>query len=388
MSSAKSKLKFFFPALPAQLGYWIVEDLVDRKTEFYPKGGLDQLVSASSSLRHWRPAMCSRLPFLFQRRGLKQLSKAGIVAILDHHALPGVQTSQQMFTGRHTQYNYHRALMWTAVMTALSHVDPAFSNVVSIEAVNEPAMDANQTPGHGDFQKNFVLVVRAVEYLLGIPVPGLKTNAEVNSNVTVALGLAADLPPIFPTEVRSVIADATPILSKLGVQFSSPNIQAEPLVTNFMDINWQYNKPANPADAALGPQIYDNHLYYSYGGVADANENAYLTSICNLKRIETDAALRNSPLYFGEWALPTQFQASDAFLRKWADAQKRAYSRGAGWIFWNFKVEISSLAGDLARQWSYLEGVKRGYLTKDPSKLLDPRVCDSYVKSSVAAESD
>lgn len=101
MSSAKSKLKFFFPALPAQLGYWIVEDLVDRKTEFYPKGGLDQLVSASSSLRHWRPAMCSRLPFLFQRRGLKQLSKAGIVAILDHHALPGVQTSQQMFTGRH-----------------------------------------------------------------------------------------------------------------------------------------------------------------------------------------------------------------------------------------------------------------------------------------------
>jgi hypothetical protein len=30
-----------------------------------------------------------------------------------------------------------------------------------------------------------------------------------------------------------------------------------------MDINWQYNNPANPADAAIGPQIYDNHLYYS-----------------------------------------------------------------------------------------------------------------------------
>jgi hypothetical protein len=33
-----------------------------------------------------------------------------------------------------------------------------------------------------------------------------------------------------------------------------------------------------------------------------------------------------------EWGLPTQFNASDAFLNKWADAQKLAYSQGAGWI--------------------------------------------------------
>lgn len=31
-----------------------------------------------------------------------------------------------------------------------------------------------------------------------------------------------------------------------------------------MDINWQYNSPSNPADAAIGPQGYDNHLYYRY----------------------------------------------------------------------------------------------------------------------------
>ena len=28
-----------------QLGYWIVEALVDRATEFYPRGGIKQLVS-------------------------------------------------------------------------------------------------------------------------------------------------------------------------------------------------------------------------------------------------------------------------------------------------------------------------------------------------------
>ena len=44
-----------------------------------------------------------------------------------------------------------------------------------------------------------------------------------------------------------------------------------------MDINWQFNNPANPADAAVGPQGYDNHLYYRY--VADnlAGERMELT---------------------------------------------------------------------------------------------------------------
>jgi glucan endo-1,6-beta-glucosidase len=35
-------------------------------------------------------------------------------------------------------------------MTGLSHLDPAFSNVVAIEAVNEPIMNASLTPGYGN----------------------------------------------------------------------------------------------------------------------------------------------------------------------------------------------------------------------------------------------
>ncbi|KAG6872903.1 hypothetical protein C0995_005309 [Termitomyces sp. Mi166 len=348
--------------IPVQtLGYWIVEDLVDRSTEFFPRGGLSQL-----------------------RRGLQQLSKAGIVVILDHHALPGVQDPQQQFTGRQTPYNYGRALVWTAVMTALSHIDPAFSNVVAIEAVNEPIMDANQTPGYGEFQKNFVLVVRAVELLLGIPVlksdPGPNINTQVNANITTSLELVAHLPPIFPPDVNKAVLDAIPIILKLCTQFSVKGIlhfsgshKKESLITNFMDINWQFNNPPNPADVAIGPQIYDNHLYYSCLNLARPH------GILDLDRVQNDAALGNSPLYFGEWALPTQFPASDAFLYKWADAQKRAYSQGAGWIFWNFKIEKSDLAGDTARQWSYLEGVRLGYLTKDPSQLHNPHVCDPYL---------
>ena len=32
-----------------------------------------------------------------------------------------------------------------------------------------------------------------------------------------------------------------------------------------MDVTWQYNNPANPADAAIGAMSYDTHLYYNFG---------------------------------------------------------------------------------------------------------------------------
>ena len=37
-------------------------------------------------------------------------------------------------------------------------------------------------------------------------------------------------------------------------------------------------------------------------------------------------------MWFGEWSISTNFDATDAFLKDWADAQKLAYSKGAGWI--------------------------------------------------------
>ena len=43
------------------------------------------------------------------------------------------------------------------------------------------------------------------------------------------------------------------------------NVPFTRALDSFMDVNWQYNNPANPADAAIGPAGYDNHLYYSFG---------------------------------------------------------------------------------------------------------------------------
>jgi hypothetical protein len=40
----------------------------------------------------------------------------------------------------------------------------------------------------------------------------------------------------------------------------------------------------------------------------------------------------NSPMWYGEWAISTNFDATDEFMYKWADAQKLKYSESTGWL--------------------------------------------------------
>ncbi|KAH9991331.1 glycoside hydrolase superfamily [Russula compacta] len=337
------------------LGYWIVEPLVNRSTEHYPRGGIKYLAN-----------------------GLDMLRKAEIQVILDHHALPGVQT---------TDYNYGRALTWTAVMTFITHLHPNFGSVFSIEAVNEPITNATQTPGYGDFQKNFVRTVRAVELLLGEHVPGCSvlegTPSITNLGERLAEAFVVDTLGLFTPPVVEALEQSFHILlytaQELEWTIDFTGCQEQSLITtNFMNILWQYNNPANPSDAAIGPQAYDDHLYYKQG-VAAANPEAYLQNLCNRNDIQEDVSAGNTPAWYGEFSLGTEFNATDDFLIKWADAQKLMFSQGAGWLFWSFKFENTS---SYARQWSYFEGLKRGYFTEDPSQLYDPNVCVPYRNSS------
>ena len=59
-----------------------------------------------------------------------------------------------------TPYNYFRALQWAAVTAFVAHVDPAFSGVFGIEAVNEPLLSAAMTPGYGDCEFPIVMFPR------------------------------------------------------------------------------------------------------------------------------------------------------------------------------------------------------------------------------------
>ena len=130
-------------------------------------------------------------------------------------------------------------------MTGLSHLDSNFGSVFAIQAVNEPRMNPNDTPGYGDckhprfclspdllvllltrrqhpVQKNFVQTMRVVESLLGVnttvsPVVRLSPNQTLlSSNFTAAFtGMLIDSPHINP-EVRQAVLASSPILIGLS----------------------------------------------------------------------------------------------------------------------------------------------------------------------------
>jgi hypothetical protein len=74
-----------------------------------------------------------------------------------------------------------------------------------------------------------------------------------------------------------------------------------------MNRDWQYSvSPStdpvpNPATYARGPQLYDNHLYFNFGGVSEAQTPAsYMGVICNLTRVEDAQKIGDAPMVFGE----------------------------------------------------------------------------------------
>ncbi|KAG9076215.1 hypothetical protein FS749_012039 [Ceratobasidium sp. UAMH 11750] len=199
-------------------------------------------------------------------------------------------------------------------MTAITHIDPDFSSMFAIEAINEPEMDYNKTPGLGDYDKNFVKVIRLVELALGVKCPDTDYSRLYKSTTTFDLGILAVAKQAEPA-IAEVLKEAASYLpsmlaqlrlnvplkralgedaddsdsGKLSAKYCARGISTtlnkgancQCLTTTFTNKDWQYNNPVNPTEAAIRPQFYDAHLYFSFGGVADPNAESYLKVICS-----------------------------------------------------------------------------------------------------------
>jgi len=90
-------------------------------------------------------------------------------------------------------------------------------------------------------QKNFVQVVRAVEWALGIPVPGYSPMPDSGSrNATSCFSTAAES-SLFSDEVRQVLQDSIPVFTQVARQltlvpdFNHASQRRQPLVTTCVD---------------------------------------------------------------------------------------------------------------------------------------------------------
>jgi len=379
------------------LGFWIVEELVEAPAELYAQGGWMEL-----------------------KRGLRQLRDAGFHVTLDMHALPGVSAANQQFAGNVTSdvqfyqdRNYRRALTWSAVLTAMSHLDPDFSSVVAIECINEPLQDANLTPGLETYYSDFVTITRVIEYALGVQcetdlVESIHRLAR-SKNALAALQAAI---PLIPTYARKanvavdpkvlgvlknsasspspVTTAPTPVRTSIHTAASRSNIPAATpkscLTTMGMPKRWQWKGDgASMANHTLGPAAYDDHMYYAYGGVADANLKSYLTTMCNQQHYQEAIKLGETVYGHGEFSLAVNFNATHDDLRAWGDAQRFRYNQEHFWTFWTFRlgqVMEPKLSQSLVENWSYLGVVEAGVWPRDPSHLYNPHICTPYLNST------
>lgn len=83
----------------------------------------------------------------------------------------------------------------------------------------------------------------------------------------------------------------------------------------FMSSSWQHvNAQANkPSESAMGVNLYDHHLYLSFGGVTDDNPHAYLSHMCGLQRFREAAwwyGEAQALAFLGEWWLAAQCECA------------------------------------------------------------------------------
>ncbi|MBW0536866.1 hypothetical protein O181_076581 [Austropuccinia psidii MF-1] len=426
-------------------------------------------------LQHWRSWFTQDHAYQLKDLKLDHIHiPLGFYVFLDMHALPGVAAKDQMFAGNVTSevefyqdYSYQCALTWSAILMAMTHLDPDFQNVVGIECVNEPLSNATLTPGLEQYYADFITMTRVIEYALGVrcetDLSKAMERSKSSKNVLRAIKAAISLFPIYvakagldhsaselvqkltsflkqPGSVTSTTknespedfslsrkrmgyhnfkepschqkllrkrihsAEINPAFDVLGAQREKswkPKISKSCITTIAMSKQWQWAGPAaSMVPHTIGPAAYDDHMYYSFGGMADANFYSYMQTMCNQDHLEQARKSNEIPYCHGEFSLATDFNATDDQLRAWGDAQRFWFSQENYWTFkkseckllglvpckrfWSFRLGAPTepdLTPQFIKQWSYLQAVESGVWPREPSEYFNPSVCEPYINN-------
>ncbi|MBW0519570.1 hypothetical protein O181_059285, partial [Austropuccinia psidii MF-1] len=158
------------------------------------------------------------------------------------------------------------------------------------------------------------------------------------------------------------------------------------ITTIAMSKRWQWAGPAaSMVPHTIGPAGYDDHMYYSFGGVAEANFDSYMQTMCNQDHLAQAQKRNEIPYGHGEFSLATNFNATDDQLRAWGDAQRFRFSQENYWTFWSFRLGAPTepdLTPQFIKQWSYLQAVESGVWPREPSEYFNPSVCEPYTNNT------
>ncbi|GAA5829996.1 hypothetical protein JCM3766R1_006733 [Sporobolomyces carnicolor] len=288
----------------------------------------------------------------YVRQVVKWAKNAGLRVILDLHALPGRQTLES-FAGDDTRavsffsnHNYDRAYEVLRNWTTLAHTDPDFSTGPS-----SAFFSLLSSSVHSD-----ALTFGAVDVIEPVNEP--------------KQGIQPGLLDVFYPQAQKAIRDTE---KALGITCGGDGKQC--LTIQYMADSWGSGNPVTHIDTDDHFAL-DDHLYTQW--IVPENQRSrqgYLEFLCSTTRTTS----QGGPTIAGEWSLSTigggelepTSDGALGFFQKFAAAQIHAGERGAGWIFWSWKTELSS------DTWDYRRAVKAGHLPSHISKI-DSSVCDGY----------
>ncbi|KAH7096734.1 glycoside hydrolase, partial [Auriculariales sp. MPI-PUGE-AT-0066] len=308
------------------LGFWIIEEAVNRDNEYYPRGGLDKL-----------------------RRMCGWLADAGITVLLDLHAAPGGSTRTNAFAGRcvdppqfwSSDDNKQRHLQAAKKLTELVHQEPeSFRSVWGLEMLNEPPQNGDEAPGYAQLMKDFVKTVRDAE-----------------SSLSVEDG----------NKLQTVFMDKS-----------------------WMWQNADGNNPAFAADGGSAYDTHTYYSFGGAWGTNGANSGddleTHIRFACDGDggKLAGDIQDHNDPVFTGEWWLVAKNQQIlDHFdkenIKRFGDAQKWGRSKesgkgGSGYYFWSWKITNDD-GGGWTHMRSYKDAVEQGYMHRDAAQYFNPNIC-------------
>ncbi|CAJ2507037.1 Uu.00g082230.m01.CDS01 [Anthostomella pinea] len=262
-------------AVRIPIGFWMDEGLVGSD-EHYPQGGEKYLLD-----------IC------------EMASSHGMYIMLEMHAAPGVQTSDQQFTGHVTtdveffnDNNYQRGVDFLTYLTKLVANNNQTRNVGMIGVLNEPERGNSHPDLTSDFYPKAYSAIR---------------EAEGN--------------------------------------------RSDKLHIAFMGTNWGSGDPKQYLPPGYESVAFESHRYQRWDSSVQVKKAAYINDACT----NDQTADGETPTLVTEWCIEPPDNvwdpdANEEFYKKWFAAQVIGFEKyAAGWMFWNWKSDLDDWRWDYSK---------------------------------------
>ncbi|TLS30848.1 hypothetical protein PpBr36_02662 [Pyricularia pennisetigena] len=310
------------------VGYWIMESIVYKDSEYFPRGGLDHL-----------------------KRICGYASDRGMYIIIDMHGAPGAQKAKDAFTGQlaptpgfYQDYQFKRGIDFLAWLRETIYRNNEFRNVGMLEVVNEPLRqfeDGGKTDYmRREFYPKAYQAIRNKESSLGIT-----PNNYLHIQFMNKLWDSGDPQQYLTDNYFAAYDDHRYLKYALGASQQDHD--------SYLRASCSDDRSGDAAHGWDWPVVVGE---WSLSAPFISGQDSYAL----------------------EWSDGWHPDKQKAFYSRWFRAQVLSYEKHTmGWVFWSWKTELQN-GGVKDYRWGYKDAVAAGVIPRDLNSIANSGACDGF----------